>query len=91
MNIIELRNEIDKIDHNILELFSMRFAIVEKIAEYKTENNLPIFQEKREQNVLNDRLSASNELRIDPDFTRELFSTIFEYSRKIQENKKISR
>lgn len=48
----ELRAEIDKIDNDILELFSKRMEVVKKVGEYKIEHNLPILNSKRENEVL---------------------------------------
>ena len=51
MDLKEIRNEIDAIDSQLVELFEKRMDTVRKVAEYKLENNMPIFNSKREQEL----------------------------------------
>lgn len=51
-NLKTLRNNIDKIDDEILELFIRRLHIVEDIYEYKKLNGMNIYDPKRENEVL---------------------------------------
>lgn len=44
----DLREEIDKIDSELLKLFEQRMEVSSQVANYKLENNLPIFDSKRE-------------------------------------------
>ena len=48
----ENRQLINEIDKKIVELFEQRMLISKEIALYKKENNLPIFDEQREKEVL---------------------------------------
>lgn len=48
----ESRIKIDKIDKQMRELFEERMEAVKGVAEYKKENALPIFDEKREASVI---------------------------------------
>jgi chorismate mutase/prephenate dehydratase len=52
MELEKLRTEIDKIDDEILKLFSRRMEVVTDIAAYKRENNLPVMQQNRESQVI---------------------------------------
>ena len=47
-----LRGNINEIDNKIVELWAQRMECSLKIAEYKKENNLPVFDEKREKELL---------------------------------------
>lgn len=51
-NLKTLRNNIDKIDDEISELFIRRLRIVEDIYEYKKLNGMNIYDSKRENEVL---------------------------------------
>ena len=51
-NLKSLRNNIDKIDDEILELFIRRLSIVEDIYEYKKINGMNIYDQKRENEIL---------------------------------------
>lgn len=51
-NLKSLRNNIDIIDNEILELFIRRLHIVEDIYEYKKSKGMNIYDQKREDEVL---------------------------------------
>ncbi len=52
MSLNELRNEINELDDKILELFAQRLSVCHNVALYKQENNLPVFQPEREDEVI---------------------------------------
>lgn len=57
MDLDQLRLQINQTDDQLIELFRQRMQLAGKVAEYKQEHHLPIFQPEREQQVL-DRVSA---------------------------------
>jgi hypothetical protein len=48
----QYRQEIDKIDNEIISLFAKRFQVVEKIGQFKATNNLSVYQAGRWKLVL---------------------------------------
>ena len=52
----EIREKIDRIDKEIVKLIEERLDIVEKVALYKKENNMKIFDRKREKEVIEKNL-----------------------------------
>ena len=49
MNLVkESRTRINEIDNQLVKLFEERMHVVENIARYKAENNLPVFDSSRE-------------------------------------------
>ena len=54
MDIKELREKINGIDNQISKLFLKRMELVRGVAEYKRDNNLPILDAAREQEILRD-------------------------------------
>ena len=52
MDLSELRGEIDAIDDQLVDLFCRRMEISAKVAQYKKENNLPVFVPAREREIL---------------------------------------
>lgn len=77
-----LRQEIDKIDAELLPLFLKRMNCSLGIAEYKRQNNLPVLDKQREEKILNDKMSkVSEELKIP---VRDFFSGIMKISRNEQ-------
>ena len=82
MQIDTLREKIDQIDDALVRLFVERMYVAKQIAEYKKENNLPIYVPAREREKLQDVASkAGNEM---DDYIRSLYSMIFEISRSYQ-------
>ena len=55
-NIDEIRNKIDEIDGKFVKLIEERLEIVENVALYKKRNNIQIFDEKREKEVIEKNL-----------------------------------
>ena len=82
MDLNELRNQIDEIDGEILELFSKRMDVCRGVAEYKRVHNLPVMQGGREKQVL-DRIreKSPDELK---DGAAMLFQSIMDISKCIQ-------
>ena len=78
----EARREIDGIDREMAELFSRRMAAVAKIAAYKGERGLPVFNAEREAEVL-ERNAAYADAGIRPYYQRLLESMMAE-SRRYQ-------
>lgn len=83
MSIEKLRNEIDLVDRQIIELFEKRMKIAGEIAEYKKENSLPVFDEKREKEIL-EKLSALSNDRMKESVVG-LYEKIFELCRDYEE------
>ena len=54
MDLSELRTEIDAIDSELVRLFGKRMEIAAQVADYKKENNLPIYVPAREREILKD-------------------------------------
>jgi len=82
MKLKDLRTEIDKIDDELVRLFGARMEIAAQIADYKRENNLPILMPAREREKLLDVAKKAS-----PDmanYTRVLYSMLFELSRSYQ-------
>ena len=82
MDLQDYRKEIDAIDDELVRLFGQRMDIAAKIADYKKENNLPIFVPAREREKLADvAAKAGPEMA---NYTRVLYSMLFELSRSYQ-------
>ncbi len=82
MDIQELRAQINGIDDDLVKLFVKRMETAAQIADYKKENNLPIYVPAREREILQDVAKKAG-----PDmanYTRVLYSLLFELSRSYQ-------
>ena len=82
MDLNELRNEINSIDDQILELFLRRMAVASQVADYKRAHDLPILQPAREREILKKVADkAGSELG---GYSRVLFSMLMELSKSYQ-------
>jgi len=77
----ELREKITILDNEILELLEERNSLSEEIAEIKIENNLPIEDLKREEEVIRQRKLHTS---LDGNFVESLMKLIMKESKKIQ-------
>lgn len=85
MNLSELRDQIDRIDNELVRLFTARMDIAAQVADYKKANNLPIYVPARERAILQDVAEkAGPEMA---NYTRVLYSMLFELSRSYQKKR----
>lgn len=78
-----LRENINDIDNKIIKLWKERMGLSLEIAEYKKENNIPIYDEKREKELL-DRLGNMAGDGLDQ-YCHELYEKIMKISRDYQQ------
>ena len=81
----ELRERIDGIDSKLLKLYEERMDVVRQIGQYKIENGLPVYDAAREDAKL-DEVFASVSNREYADGAAQLFITLMQASRELQEN-----
>ena len=82
MDLNTIREEIDSIDTELVDLFTRRMQLSSKVAAYKKANNMPIYVPARERAILKDVAEqAGPEMA---NYTRVLYSMLFELSRSYQ-------
>ena len=81
-DICEIRAEIDSIDDQIIELFKRRMDCAKDVAEYKYENNIPILNVQREEEILSSVQKRGGKYYL---YSRMLFEEILSLSRALQE------
>ncbi|MGG7213345.1 prephenate dehydratase [Clostridium nigeriense] len=79
----DYRKEIDSIDRELIALFEKRMNVAIKVGEYKKERNLPIFNGKREEEVIEKNINLLNNKDYS-DITRRFFEKVMELSRSLQ-------
>ena len=82
-DLLVLRDEIDKIDKEMVELFEKRMEICAEVAAYKIETGKKVLDRERELNKL-DTLGELAHSNFNKHGVRELFSQIMAMSRKLQ-------
>ena len=83
MDLKELREKIDEVDEKIIALYVERMELASKIALYKTENGLEIFDAKREAQKLESVMSKVQNEK-DREGIGELFEHLMALSKKRQ-------
>ena len=81
MSLKPIRDEIDQIDQQLIELFTRRMECSRKVAQYKLENGMQIFNPERENQVLDNVAEQAGEYG---GSARLLYSSIMELSRALQ-------
>ncbi|MEN8115777.1 MAG: chorismate mutase [Bacteroidota bacterium] len=79
-----LRNRIDAIDCELLEMLSSRIKIVKQIGQYKKDNNVTALQMNRWVQLMENRVNTGKKLEINETFVKILFQLIHEDSVRMQ-------
>ena len=82
MELSDYRVQIDRIDHQLVELFAQRMETSAGIAACKKERGLPVLDPAREQQKLTDVVAQAPENM--KDYTATLYTMLFELSRCYQ-------
>ena len=80
----ELRDSIDKVDRDLIDILVKRFDLVEKIGEFKEDQGLTVFQIKRWNEIFKSRKKWGKNKKLDINFIEELYKLIHIASIKIQ-------
>ncbi len=75
-----LRRQIDECDHALLELLARRMRVSEEIGQYKKEHNMPILQEQRYDEILQDRIAQAEQMGMKDEFMKTVLVAIHEES-----------
>ena len=72
----EMRQQLDHLDHELLEVLAARMAVIEKLGHYKKENNVAIFDVGRWDEVFQSRAAWGDEMQLHRRFVQEIFQTV---------------
>lgn len=75
-----LRQQIDELDEELINLIAQRMQVSREIGEYKKEHNITVFQSGRYKTVLERLLAKAREKQIDEKCIRTIFESIHEES-----------
>ena len=79
----KLREQINLIDKEMLNLFEKRMNLSKQVAKYKKDNNLPILNKERENEVINN----NKELLINKEYSlyyEKFIKTLMDISKEYQ-------
>lgn len=83
MDLPELRNQIDEIDKNIVELYEKRMEVCKNVAQYKIETGKKVFDKAREEEKIR-KVKSLTHNEFNSCGVEELFEQIMSMSRKLQ-------
>ena len=75
-----LRQQIDRIDDELLELLDKRMRVAREIGHYKQEHSMPVIQAGRYNDLMQRRVATAEEMGMSPDFMRSVLAAIHEES-----------
>lgn len=75
-----LRQQIDRLDNELLEVLSKRMEVSRDIGQYKKEHRIPVLQAARYDTIMNSRVKTAQEMGMSGDFMRIVLSAIHEES-----------
>ncbi len=81
MDLLELRKQIDEIDDELIPLLEKRMGIAAQVAEYKAQRGMPVLNEQREKEILEDVKQKCGE---DGDAISTIFAAAMDASRAKQ-------
>jgi len=75
-----LREKIDSVDKQIIELLAQRMKFVEEIGKYKRDNKVTIFQLRRWERILSSRVKLGMNLGLSEQFVKKLLQLVHKES-----------
>lgn len=80
MDLEQLRDGINKIDHQLMELLDQRFELVKQVGAYKKKNKLPIVDNDRQKLILEKTDNFKNSASI-----KKIYQKIFNTSCEVED------
>lgn len=82
----KIRRHIDRIDTVLITALAERMSLMPDVGEYKKNNNVPVFDEKREVEIMKKLKEISKEQGLEEGFVEEIFLSVFNESKRIQQD-----
>jgi len=88
MDLNLIRKNLNKIDQKLVELIAQRQSYMPAVGKYKQQNNLPIAQIKREQEIFAVLKKLSKQKKVNPELIQKIFKLIITDAKQIQKQYK---
>ena len=82
-----LRDQIDDLDNELLQLLAKRMRVSREIGHYKLEHDMPILQTKRYDEILTDRAYQGERMEMSGNFVKQILEAI--HSESVRQQMKI--
>lgn len=79
-NLTLLRQQIDRIDNELLEILSKRMGISREIGQYKKEHRMPVVQAGRYNDIIRSRVKSGEEMGMSTGFMKTILLAIHDES-----------
>lgn len=79
-NLSLLRQQIDRIDNDLLEILAKRMQVSREIGRYKKEHRMPVVQPLRYNDVIRSRVGIGAEMGMDAEFLKTILLAIHDES-----------
>lgn len=86
MTLDELRDEIESIDRELVQLIAQRTYVAETIARVKDEKELPTTDEQQEQRVMDRAGENARQFDVDENLVKAIFRLLIELN-KVEQRK----
>ena len=81
--ILELREQIDQLDEDIIQLLIKRMGISKEVGKLKEELDIPVEDKGREQEII-DRLTSQAGRNLSEEQLIRIFTAVFKSSKQVQ-------
>lgn len=75
-----LRQEVDRLDNELLEVLNKRMRVCRQIGQFKKEHRMPVVQIGRHDEIMQNRARLAGEMGMSGEFMRKVLSAIHEES-----------
>ena len=82
--ILQLRNEIDNLDEEIIQLLKKRMRISKEVGQLKEKLDIPVEDKKREKEII-DRLTTQAGKNLSEEQLIRIFTAVFKTSKQVQQ------
>ena len=79
-SLLMLRQQIDQLDNELLDILSKRMSISREIGKYKKDHMMPVVQPGRYGDIVSTRVKTGTDMGMGEDFLRSVLSAIHEES-----------
>ncbi len=80
LSLAELREQIDKLDDKLIQIFEKRMKVVEEIGKHKKDNNITILQSQRWDDIVRNRINLGSRKGLSEEFILKVFQAIHQES-----------
>ena len=81
MSLVELRDEIETIDREIVELIARRTYVAETVAQVKADREMPTTDEKQEEQVMERAGENAEQFDVDANLVKAIFRLLIELNK----------